>query len=206
METELQRVAIDEVASSALVDKVRGVLMPDERVLACAEQAPHVRWWVFPASGVVVTDMRIIYAYRGLFSFRFTDYHWEHVRDVHMDQSMLTSTFRVEASTRKTGMATQAVGDATIRVSFVGLDKEQTTKVYRTAQQMEHTWRERNRARVMEESRAGKVVMMAGAQQGGSAGGEDPTERLRKLKGLLDAGLISPAEYETKKAELVKLL
>jgi membrane protease subunit (stomatin/prohibitin family) len=35
---------------------------------------------------------------------------------------------------------------------------------------------------------------------------DDPTSRLEKLKGLLDKGLISQADYDTAKAEILKKL
>jgi membrane protease subunit (stomatin/prohibitin family) len=48
--------------------------------------------------------------------------------------------------------------------------------------------------------RAAQVVAPA------TAAGEDPTARLEKLKGLLDKGLISQADFDTAKAEILKKL
>jgi len=39
-----------------------------------------------------------------------------------------------------------------------------------------------------------------------AAASDDPTARLEKLKGLLDKGLISQADYDTAKAEVLKKL
>jgi membrane protease subunit (stomatin/prohibitin family) len=39
-----------------------------------------------------------------------------------------------------------------------------------------------------------------------NSGGDDPSVRLEKLKGLLDKGLISQADYDTAKAEVLKKL
>lgn len=49
-------------------------------------------------------------------------------------------------------------------------------------------------------------MMATGAAQGKPAPTEDITERLKKLKGLFDAQLITEAEYAAKKEELLKLL
>jgi len=45
----------------------------------------------------------------------------------------------------------------------------------------------------------------AGAVAGAAAGG-DPVQRLQQLKDLLDKGLITPADYDSAKAEVLKKL
>lgn len=45
-----------------------------------------------------------------------------------------------------------------------------------------------------------------GSVQGKPAPAEDITERLKKLKSLFEAALITEAEYAAKKEELLKLL
>jgi membrane protease subunit (stomatin/prohibitin family) len=45
-----------------------------------------------------------------------------------------------------------------------------------------------------------------GAAPAAAAGAEDPAARLEKLKGLLDKGLISQADFDTAKAEILKKL
>ncbi|WP_241135288.1 SHOCT domain-containing protein, partial [Achromobacter xylosoxidans] len=48
----------------------------------------------------------------------------------------------------------------------------------------------------------------AGAAAAGAAAGAgaDPVQRLQQLKDLLDKGLITPADYDTAKAEVLKKL
>ncbi|WP_175141956.1 SHOCT domain-containing protein, partial [Achromobacter pulmonis] len=46
----------------------------------------------------------------------------------------------------------------------------------------------------------------AGAAAGAAASGGDPVQRLQQLKDLLDKGLITPADYDTAKAEVLKKL
>ena len=43
-------------------------------------------------------------------------------------------------------------------------------------------------------------------QPPGAAAAPDPEARLAQLKGLLDKGLISPADFESAKAEVIKRL
>ncbi|RBL84527.1 hypothetical protein DDE05_23345, partial [Streptomyces cavourensis] len=40
----------------------------------------------------------------------------------------------------------------------------------------------------------------------GAAAGSDPVQRLQQLKDLLDKGLITPADYDSAKAEVLKKL
>jgi hypothetical protein len=73
---------------------------------------------------------------------------------------------------------------------------------------MEEWVREERREREMEEKRAaaGGIVLQgpvpAGSQQS-SPVQEDPVKKLTQLKAMLDGGLITEAEYEAKKADIL---
>ncbi len=197
--------------ASQIEAKAEKLLMNNERILASAQQTDMARWWIWPADGVVVTNHRVLFVNNGFFSFSFTDFHWEHVEDVHVSVNFGGADLAVNATESKKGLASQVAQAKTRRVMARGLVKDQAQDVYRVAQQMEHEWRETNRQRVIEETRAtkgGGVVMMqaAPASPAPAATQPDPTERLRKLKELLDAGVLSKDEYDTKKAEIMKLL
>jgi hypothetical protein len=196
---------------SQITAKAEKLLMNNERILASAHQTDMARWWIWPGNGVVVTNHRIIFINNGFFQFSFHDFHWEHVEDVHVSVNFGGADLTLTATESKKGVATQVAQAKTRRFTVQGLVTDQAQEVYRVSQQMEHDWREINRQRVMEESRAtkgGGVVMMQSAPvpPTSAAPQQDPIDRLRKLKELVDAGVLSKDEYETKKSEIMKLL
>ena len=98
------------------------------------------------------------------------------------------------------------------RMTFHGLGKREAQQVYTICQAQEQSWREKRRIRDLDELRAQSGGVQIGAQPGAagfsaaaSAGG-DPTERLRRAKEMLDAGLITDTEYESIKARVVDAL
>src|SRR5207237_5504572 len=91
------------------------------------------------------------------------------------------------------------------RVEFQGLLKEQAQAVYRICQAQDQAWREKRRVRELEELRArsgGIQVLSAAAAPAAGAEG-DAVRRLRDAKQLLDAQLITDAEYDAIKAKIV---
>ena len=79
--------------------------------------------------------------------------------------------------------------------------------MYRICQAQDQAWREKRRVRELEELRArsGGIQVMAGAPLGGTAtaAGDDAVRRLQEATRLLDAKLITDAEYEAIKAKIV---
>ena len=89
-------------------------------------------------------------------------------------------------------------------VQFEGLRKEQAQAVYRICQGQDQAWREKRRVRELEELRArsgGIQVSAGGLGQAGAAEG-DSVRRLQEAKQMLDAKLITDAEYEAIKARI----
>jgi hypothetical protein len=88
---------------------------------------------------------------------------------------------------------------------FEGLRKDQAPAIYRICQQHDQIWREKRRVRELEELRAKSGGIQLGAAGSGAAGdGEsEPIRRLRQAREMLDAKLISDAEYESIKAKIV---
>ena len=80
------------------------------------------------------------------------------------------------------------------------LDKDQAKRFYGIAQQMEQEWREKRRAREMEEARARSGGVHV---SGPAAAAEDPVAKLAKAKQMLDQDLISEAEYDALKAKIL---
>src|SRR5208282_3727599 len=94
--------------------------------------------------------------------------------------------------------------------TFQGLRKDQAQAIYRICQQHDQMWREKRRVRELEELRAKSGGVQFGNSMGTSpatdisTGSEtEPTRRLRQAREMLDAKLISDAEYETIKAKIV---
>ena len=97
------------------------------------------------------------------------------------------------------------------RLEFLGLRKSEAQAVYRICQAQDQAWREKRRIRELDELRArsGGIHMMsapgAAPFAAASAGPSDAVRRLQEAKQMLDAKLITDAEYESIKARIVSL-
>jgi len=96
------------------------------------------------------------------------------------------------------------------RVGWISpaLRKSQAQAVYRICQAQDQAWREKRRVRELEELRArsGGIQVSSGPAPMASAaggGGSDAVRRLQDAKQMLDARLITDAEYEAIKAKIV---
>ena len=90
-------------------------------------------------------------------------------------------------------------------MEFRGLRKDQAQAVYRICQTQDQAWREKRRVRELEELRArsgGIQVTSAPARRQPARSG-DAVRRLQEAKQMLDARLITDAEYEAIKAKIV---
>ncbi len=149
---------------------------------------------------VVLTNRRFMHYKPDLFGrAKFTDYIWRDLRSVDMEENVFRATITFSA----------ADGE---KIKVANLAKQQARRLYSIAQQMEENVREELRLRQMEEKRAeaGGVFLhgASGAMTAGSAAApaEDPLQALSKLKQLMEAGLITPAEFEAKKQEILARL
>jgi hypothetical protein len=90
-------------------------------------------------------------------------------------------------------------------LDFPGLRKSQAQAVYRICQAQDQSWREKRRVRELEELRArsGGIQVSSGPTSMGGAGASDAVRRLQDAKQMLDARLITDAEYEAIKAKIV---
>src|SRR6202035_842249 len=145
----------------------------------------------------------IVLARRLLGGFEVTSVRWQDLEEVTLRVGMLAAELSVRAG-KATDLASMGAAGAQ-RVEFQGLRKEQAQAVYRICQAQDQAWREKRRVRELEELRArsGGIQMMSGpAPATGSAAG-DAVGRLQEAKKLLDARLITDAEYEAIKAKIV---
>ncbi len=180
---------LQEVAAA-----VREVLTPDEEIIYVAFQDQKAP--VLKKAAAIATNHRVIlYKPSMIGSFNFWDSHWQDVEDVHLKQGMIFSDITIRT----------IKGDTTV---LEKANKDQARRFYSYAQHYEHEWRERRRQRRIEEdrARAGGITIQsptATAPQSAGSQAEDPVAKLQKAKQMLDAGLISQAEYDEVKQRIL---
>ncbi|MFO7664346.1 MAG: PH domain-containing protein [Chloroflexota bacterium] len=177
-------------------NKVQQILTSGEKVLYIAIQKPLT---VDMAPDVVILTNRRFIDYRpNMFGqATFKDYIWRDLREAVLTEHVMRATLTMYARDGQ-------------ELRIENLVKAQARRLYAIAQEMEENVREEIRLRQMEEKRAeagGIVLQHTGAQSASTAApAEEPLQALSKLKQLLDAGLITSAEFETKKAEILSRL
>lgn len=178
-------------------EKLSQLLTAGEEPLYIAVQDPLVL--DLTPEIVVLTNRRFLRYKPDLFGrATFTDYIWRDLRSVDMEENVFRAVITFSASDGE-------------RIKVDNLDKRQARRIYSIAQQMEENVREELRLREMEEKRAeagGIYLPGAGAMSTGTtaAPSEEPLQALSKLKQLMEAGLITPEEFETKKKEILARL
>jgi hypothetical protein len=187
----------DPESVARIYEKLSQLLTKGEEPLYIAVQKP-----IMPdltPEIMVMTNRRLMHYQPDLFGrAKFIDYIWRDMRSVEMEENVWRATITIEI-----------INGDKIRVD--NLVKEQARRLYSIAQQMEENVREELRLREMEEKRAaaGGVILggLSSVSSGTSASPtEEPVQALSKLKQLMEAGLITPAEYEAKKKEILSRL
>jgi hypothetical protein len=196
--------ATDDGSAGRALDILRGLLTVDETLEAWAMQhrvyaLTHRRLCIAATSGRFISLNR-----RLLGGYDSADIRWQDLKETRIRAGLLTAELTLVAQSS----TDLNIGAETNRVwSFPGLCKDQAQAIYRICQQHDQVWREKRRVRELEELRA----KSGGVQFGGGAaysspdsGGEsEPTRRLRQAREMLDAKLISDAEFESIKAKIV---
>ena len=193
-------VAMDGAGLARPLSELRSVLIAGETLEAWAVQRrlyalTHRRLLVAATSGRL-----IVLARRLLGGFDVTTIRWQDLEEVTLSVGMLSADLAVRAG-RATDLASSGAQGAQ-RVEFSGLRRSQAQAVYRICQAQDQAWREKRRVRELEELRArsgGIQVSTAAA----AAGESDAVRRLKEAKEMLDAKLITDAEYEAIKARIV---
>jgi hypothetical protein len=184
------------------LEYLRSVLIPSENLEAWAVQhrlfaLSHRRVLVAATSG------RLIMLNRHLISgFDVTDIRWQDLEEVTLRVGIFAADLAIRAG-RAADLASQGAGGSR-QLDFVGLRKEQAQAVYRICQAQDQAWREKRRVRELEELRArsGGIQVSSAPAPAASAGGSDAVRRLQEAKQMLDARLITDAEYEAIKAKI----
>jgi len=191
----------DQGLAKAL-DNARSVLVEGEQILHWTIQR-RIAALLHRRVLVVATNKRLVVINRGLFAgFSMEDVRWQDVLNVGIDVGIFCASLTVEvADATNLTLAQDADGQsATARLG--GLRKDETAAIYRYAQNIEQSWREKRRVREIEEMRARSGGVQIGTQTS-NAGGKSTLERLEQAKQMLEKGLISDSEYEALKAKIV---
>jgi len=151
----------------------------------------------FSPDCIALTNKRIILIRPKSFglSIDFKDFSWMNVADVHMKEGVFAATITIKTTTGQTD-------------SMEDIPKAQARRLYRFAQEMEETKKEERRQRDLEDKRAiagGGITINTPSHQpqATAAPVEDPMEKLTKLKSMLDMGILTQAEFDAKKADIL---
>jgi hypothetical protein len=195
-----------DAGSAKALQYLESVLTADEKLEAWAIQhrlfaLRHRRIAVGATTGRFLAITR-----RLLGGFTLSDVRWQDLKEVHIQVGILAATLNL-TFLDQADLGTSA-GTARTLV-FAGLRKEEAQALYRICQAHDQAWREKRRVRDLEELRArAGGIQLGGLAATGSVGGNesvpaDTSSRLRNAKGMLDAGLISDAEYESLRARII---
>src|SRR6266403_4293995 len=193
----------DEPGLHKPLEYLRSVLIPSETLEAWAIQRrifslTHRRMLVAATSGRLIVITRKL-----LGGFDVADVRWQDLEEVALRVGVFGAVLAIRAG-KTTDLASEGA-QGSRRLEFQGLRKEQAQAVYRICQAQDQAWREKRRIRELEELRArsGGIQLMSGAAPATGTPDGDAVRRLREAKQLLDAKLITDAEYEAIKAKIV---
>ena len=151
----------------------------------------------FSPDCIALTNKRIILIRPKSFglSLDFKDFSWLNVADVHMKEGVFGATITIKTTSGQSD-------------SMEDIPKAQARRLYRFAQEMEETKKEERRQRDLEDKRAiagGGITINTPSHQpqATAAPVEDPMEKLTKLKSMLDMGILTQAEFDAKKADIL---
>jgi hypothetical protein len=196
---------VPEPGLDAALDTLRTLLTSGESLEAWAAQhrlfaLTHRRVCIAATSGRFISLTR-----RLIGGYDSADIRWQDLKETRISAGILAADLTVVAQTS----SDLNLGSEVNRIwTFTGLCKDQAQAMYRICQQHDQVWREKRRIRDLEELRAksggvqiGGQSAYAAAEPGGAE--SEPTRRLRQAREMLDAKLISDAEFESIKARIV---
>lgn len=180
---------------------VATTLMADEEVIA--KEVQHRVFALFSRRvTIAITNSRIIIIRRGLIGgFKMQDIQWKDLKDAKIDQNVMDSICGSNLQFRHQNGATGVM-------TVDGVPSDVASTIYSRSQSEEHAWEEKRRVRAMEEVRAaaGGVVVHAGqtpASAPQAPAGNRMLNEIQEAKKLLDAGVISDAEFQEMKSKIL---
>jgi hypothetical protein len=202
VQTVAAEVATTESGLRTALVNLESILVRDEAVQAWAVQR-RIFALTHRRLLLAATTSRLIALRRGWFGgFEFTDLRWQDLKESHIRVGVVGATLRLVA---------EAPGDLAgaqnpdRQLVYPGLVPAQAQAVYRICQAQDQAWREKRRIREIEElrARAGGVHIMGGPAASHGAPGGDAMARLEQARRMVEARLISDAEYEAIKAKIL---
>jgi hypothetical protein len=186
---------------------LRGLLTVDETLEAWAVQhrlfaLTHRRMVIAATSGRFITLTRHL-----LGGYDSADIRWQDLRETRISAGMLAADLTLVAQSSSDLNISSEVNRV---LTFTGLRKDQAQSIYRICQQHDQVWREKRRVRELEELRAKSGGLQVGGAAYGVAtpgvatpGESEPARRIRQAREMLEAKLISDAEFESIKAKII---
>lgn len=191
----------DPSATTKIAQRVKELCVRDENILYIAVQSKPVA--NFMPDAVVLTNKRfIVFRPKIMGRMTFTDCLWKDCKDVHVEENIFGATLTL----------TQVNGQ-TEKLDYI--PKAQARMIYRHAQEQEEIAFNTRRSMQIEEIQAGADRTVINQAIGNQVPlqpaiahqpAADPIARLTQLKQLLDAGIIDQSEFDSKKAEIMRLL
>lgn len=188
----------DPAVVGQVQSRVSQILTPGEEILYIAVEK-KLGLNMSPDCAVLTNKRFIKYKPKRLGGVSFEDHMWRDLKDAHIKEGMRGATITMKTMDGHT-------------VSVDDLPKAQARRLYTLAQSMEEQLYQARMERELVEKRAGAggIVMNVPATPQAApqaapkaAPQEDPMETLAKLKKMVEAGLITKDEYNTKKAEIL---
>lgn len=189
--------------NAALVDsmcqKVQAILTTQEVIQYVAvQQKPLVN---ISPDALVATNRRLIFFRSKLLGrFEFQDYQWFDLSNAHVQQNLLGSVF-----------SARHVSGQTLTMDY--LPKESANALYRLAQEREEQARMARHQLNVDTMRAGAAqvnvqtnIPAAAPAIPAAPAADDVVARLEKLKAMADKGLITQADFEKRKQEILAQL
>jgi hypothetical protein len=195
----MQDPALDDRGGHVALQYLNSVLTADEKLEAWAIQRrvfalTHRRVALGATTGRFLAVTRPV-----LGGFDLTDVRWQDLKELHLRVGVLGAVLTLTAFTAPD---LASASGPTRTLMYDGLDKESAQALYRICQAHDQAWREKRRVRDLEELRArsGGIQLNPPTAAGGDG---DAATRLRSAKSMLEAGLITDAEYESLKARII---
>jgi len=151
---------------------------------------------------IAATSGRFISLNRHLLGgYDSADIRWQDLKEIRIRAGIITAELTLVAQSS----SDLSVASEVDRVwTFQGFPKDQAQAIYRICQQQDQVWREKRRVRELEELRAKSGGMQFAVPSGIAPGAESESmRRLREAREMLDAKLISDAEFESIKAKII---
>jgi hypothetical protein len=190
----------DDDSTHRALDTLRSLLTAGESLEAWAMQRrlfalTHRRACIAATSGRFISLSRRLFG-----GYDSADIRWQDLKETRIRAGMLSAELTLVAQ----NSSDLNIGSDVNRIwTFEGLCKDQAQAIYRICQQHDQVWREKRRIRELEELRAKSGGVQFTAPGSVSGGESDPARRLRQAREMLDANLISDAEFESIKAKIV---